>query len=95
MGEEEGRGGRGRGGRGGYNDSYGDRESNSPAGGRSSQSQSQQIPKVEEDFPALPPSKSTKVDTTAAPLSPSDIPLSPPIGKWDEEVAAMDDKNKG
>ncbi|GAB1315454.1 hypothetical protein MFIFM68171_05664 [Madurella fahalii] len=51
-----------------------------------------------EDFPALPsfaaaPPK--KLDTAWGAKSNNpmaDIPLSPPVGKWDEEVAAMDDK---
>ncbi|KXX74452.1 hypothetical protein MMYC01_208605 [Madurella mycetomatis] len=51
-----------------------------------------------EDFPALPSltgAAPKKLDTTWGAKSNNpvaDIPLSPPVGKWDEEVAAMDNK---
>jgi hypothetical protein len=47
-----------------------------------------------EDFPALPPSnaalKEAKSTSAAKPPAISDFPLASPVGKWDEEVAAMD-----
>jgi len=53
----------------------------------------------QEDFPALPftnkttaqaPAKKIDTTTTAAAVLAAEIPLSPPVGKWDEEVAAME-----
>lgn len=96
RGRGRGRGGRGRGGgRGGFGDGLGDREGNNRAPGRQSQAQPQSTPKAE-DFPALPLSAAPKIETTGVlPPLPVDIPLSPPIGKWDDEVAAMAEKNGG
>ncbi|KAJ4288728.1 hypothetical protein N0V88_007262 [Collariella sp. IMI 366227] len=45
-----------------------------------------------EDFPALPSAGAApkKIDTTWVPKpGAAEIPLSPPVGKWDEEVEAM------
>jgi hypothetical protein len=50
-----------------------------------------------EDFPALPSSTAApkKIDTTWVPKpGAAEIPISPPIGKWDEEVAATLDANQ-
>ena len=55
-----------------------------------------------EDFPALPVKEKAKpIDTKAQPppqqqgTAAIPSPLSPPLGKWDEEVAAMDAKMSG
>jgi hypothetical protein len=49
-----------------------------------------------EDFPALPSSTAApkKIETTwvAKPGAVADLPVSPPVGKWDEEMAAVDAK---
>jgi hypothetical protein len=54
-----------------------------------------------DDFPALPssaPAAPKKLDTSTwggkLPAYASDLPLSPPVGKWDEEVEAMDAKSR-
>jgi hypothetical protein len=50
-----------------------------------------------EDFPALPSSAAApkKVDTAWVPKpNATDYPISSPIGKWDEEVAATLDANE-
>ncbi|KAI1403943.1 hypothetical protein F4819DRAFT_449619 [Hypoxylon fuscum] len=87
--------GAGRGGRGGFHD--GERGSNRPApaqnGNASQQHKTPLPPPKAEDFPALPAPK--KLDTTSKPaeaaaLSPE--PSSPPVGKWDDEMAALDAK---
>ncbi|KAI0813119.1 hypothetical protein GGR55DRAFT_598442 [Xylaria sp. FL0064] len=95
RGRGRGRGGSrgGRGGRGGFADR------NAAADGAShSQPQQQkkpeQTPPTADDFPALP--SAPKLDTTATepakPISLSPGPNSPPIGKWDDEMAALDAK---
>ncbi|KAL2134082.1 hypothetical protein VTI74DRAFT_1078 [Chaetomium olivicolor] len=97
-----GRGGRGRGGRGGgrlFEDR--DREEYAQPGSRDvEQAPPRTVPEKKaelekEDFPALPSSGASpkKIDTTwVAKPGAAEIPLSPPVGKWDEEVAAMDEK---
>ncbi|KAI2633114.1 hypothetical protein GGS26DRAFT_67249 [Hypomontagnella submonticulosa] len=91
--------GGGRGGRGGFNHD-GERGGNKPATQNGNlphqQTKTPQVPPKAEDFPALPPAK--KIDTTTTSkdaanttsLSPS--LNSPPIGKWDDEMAALDAK---
>lgn len=99
-------GGRGgRGGRGGFNNDYerdgGNRQAATTAqnGTTPQQQKPTQAPPTAEDFPALPTPK--KLDTTTKPadavnstsLSPG--LNSPPIGKWDDEMAALDAQNYG
>ncbi|KAG7285781.1 hypothetical protein NEMBOFW57_008075 [Staphylotrichum longicolle] len=50
-----------------------------------------------EDFPALPSSGAApkKIDTSWVPKPGAvDLPMSPPVGKWDEEVAATMEANE-
>ncbi|KAI0376431.1 hypothetical protein F5Y04DRAFT_210018 [Hypomontagnella monticulosa] len=89
--------GGGRGGRGGFNHD-GERGGNKPATQNGSlphqQKKAPQVPPTAEDFPALPTPKkiditdATKDAANAATLSPS--LNSPPVGKWDDEMAALD-----
>lgn len=97
--------GSGRGGRGGFNNDYerggGNRQAATAAqnGTTPQQQKSTQAPPTAEDFPALPAPK--KLETTTKPsdavnstsLSPG--LNSPPIGKWDDEMAALDAQNSG
>ncbi|KAI8965352.1 hypothetical protein F5Y11DRAFT_8511 [Daldinia sp. FL1419] len=96
-----GRGGRGRGGsrgggrgRGGFNhdgekrDTY--RTTATTQNGNKPQAQkAAQVPPTAEDFPALPTAK--KTDTTKSSVLPPEL-NSAPIGKWDDEMAALDAK---
>ncbi len=93
RGRGRGRGGSrgGRGGRGGFADRH-------AADGASNhlplQKKPEQAPPTADDFPALPPA--VKLDTTTEIAKPiislSPGPNSPPIGKWDDEMAALDAK---
>ncbi|KAI0827805.1 hypothetical protein F5Y06DRAFT_227127 [Hypoxylon sp. FL0890] len=94
--------GGGRGGRGGFNNENERVSGNRPAataqnGIKPQQAKSTQAPPTAEDFPALPPAK--KLDTTtntadvAKSTSLSPGLNSPPIGKWDDEMAALDASN--
>ena len=96
-----GRGGRGRGGRGGGRALFDEREGgyNREQGRREGPAPAPPPPKKadlkKEDFPALPSSASAtatapkKIDTAWVPKpGATDYPISSPIGKWDEEVAA-------
>ncbi|KAI1410448.1 hypothetical protein F5Y13DRAFT_74266 [Hypoxylon sp. FL1857] len=93
--------GGGRGGRGGFNNDHERGGANRPAqnGTTPQQPKSTQAPPTAEDFPALPTPK--KLDTTTKPadaanptsLSPS--LNSPPVGKWDDEMAALDAQTSG
>ncbi|KAI1079991.1 hypothetical protein F5B20DRAFT_147765 [Whalleya microplaca] len=97
------RGGRGGGGRGAFGE--GDRPAahnghghGNGNGNGAAHKKENPVPPKPEDFPALPPGK--KLDTTTTPASvglPKLSPLSPdgnsgPIGKWDDEMAALDAK---
>lgn len=88
------RGGRGRGSRGGrYDDGYAEgsghgRHQNGD--GRPAPHQAGQTVPARDDFPALPQAHAKNVDTPPPPATLPEIPLSPPVGKWDEEVAASD-----
>lgn len=102
-GRGRGRGGRGGSGRTLF-DAFGDRDGgrdaaqSSPPAGQAAQPapEKKTTPDLAaEDFPALPSAAGApkKVEPTwvAKPsVEPVDIPLSPAIGKWDEEVAAME-----
>ncbi|KAI8635541.1 hypothetical protein F5Y19DRAFT_14392 [Xylariaceae sp. FL1651] len=98
--EFRGRGrGRGRGGsRGGRGGRGGLAERNAGDGAahhhHHQQKKTEQTPPTADDFPALPPSTAKpKPDTiaeTAKPISLSPGPDSLPIGKWDDEMAALD-----
>ncbi|RWA05650.1 hypothetical protein EKO27_g9451, partial [Xylaria grammica] len=98
RGRGRGRGGSrgGRGGRGGFADRH---AQDGPSHHQHQQQQQQQqkkheqAPPTADDFPALPPT--AKLDTTtgvAQPISLSPGLNSPPIGKWDDEMAALDEK---
>ncbi|KAI1099982.1 hypothetical protein F4804DRAFT_320260 [Jackrogersella minutella] len=93
--------GAGRGGREGFNNDS--RPAATARNGTAPQKQKpNQAPPTADDFPALPATKpvTKKLDTTtkttyAANLPfPSPGPDSPPIGKWDDEMAALDAKTK-
>ncbi|KAK8120887.1 hypothetical protein PG999_005007 [Apiospora kogelbergensis] len=92
-----GRGPRGNGPRGGRN---GRGENDRPKNGTQTKPAAPQAVPKDTDFPALPPSNAppTKLDTTSKPVERSELPIysagpnSPPIGKWDEEMEAYDDK---
>ncbi|KAI1141727.1 hypothetical protein F5Y05DRAFT_271849 [Hypoxylon sp. FL0543] len=98
--------GGGRGGRGGFNNDSergsGNRHAGTTAqnGSTPQQPKSTQAPPAAEDFPALPTPKkldttTTKPADTANPTSLSPGFNSPPIGKWDDEMAALDAANTG
>ncbi|KAI1342950.1 hypothetical protein F5Y15DRAFT_428913 [Xylariaceae sp. FL0016] len=78
----------GRGGRGGH--AEGDR------GTRGDSKRAEQAPPKAEDFPALPGGQkldtSNAIPESAKHISLSPGPNSPPIGKWDDEMAALDAK---
>ncbi|KAI1458203.1 hypothetical protein F4805DRAFT_425880 [Annulohypoxylon moriforme] len=83
--------GGGRGGRGGFNNEG--RPSATQNGTATQQQKPAQAPPAAEDFPALPTPK--KLDTTTQPTNTSALSPglnSPPIGKWDDEMAALDEK---
>jgi hypothetical protein len=92
-----GRGGRGRGGRGGGRALFDEREGeygrdqgrrDAPAAAPPPQKKAEL---KKEEFPALPTGAPApkKLETTWVPRTGGmDMPLSPPVGKWDEEVAA-------
>ncbi|KAI1768655.1 hypothetical protein GGR53DRAFT_384826 [Hypoxylon sp. FL1150] len=85
--------GSGRGGRGGYNEF--ERGGKSAQNGNAAHQQKPaQAPPDAEDFPALPAAKKpdTGNQTTDSALSP-DL-NSPLVGKWDDEMAALDDATK-
>ncbi|KAI1422468.1 hypothetical protein F5Y12DRAFT_762753 [Xylaria sp. FL1777] len=92
RGRGRGRGGSrgGRGGRGGFADRHAaDGASHHPP----QQKKPEQTPPTADDFPALP--STAKLDTTTAAAQPISLlpgPDSPPIGKWDDEMAALDAK---
>ncbi|KAI0514973.1 hypothetical protein F5B22DRAFT_609211 [Xylaria bambusicola] len=90
RGRGRGRGGvrGGRGGRGGFADRQ---AADATSHHQPQKKQPEQTPPTADDFPALPPA--AKVDTTveaAKPISLSPGLNSPPIGKWDDEMAALD-----
>ncbi|KAH9907275.1 hypothetical protein F4778DRAFT_721235 [Xylariomycetidae sp. FL2044] len=100
----------GGGGRGGARGGYGEGERgggsrSTPLNGGASQQQREreQAPPTADDFPALPPSSATtKLDTSSKTVGASSASAafspalnSPPIGKWDDEMAALDAKAKG
>ena len=92
-----GRGGRGRGTpRGGGRGGRGENER--PQNGTSTKSAPPQTVPKETDFPALPTATPPKLDTTTKTAERPELPVfsagpnSPPIGKWDEEMEAYDDK---
>ncbi|OTA89257.1 hypothetical protein M434DRAFT_110632 [Hypoxylon sp. CO27-5] len=97
--------GGGRGGRGGFNNDYerggGNRQAATMAqnGITPQQQKSTQAPPTSEDFPALPTPK--KLDTTTKPANAANLTSlspglnSPPIGKWDDEMAALDAQTSG
>ncbi|KAI1324347.1 hypothetical protein F5Y16DRAFT_381218 [Xylariaceae sp. FL0255] len=94
----------GRGGRGGFTEGEprGPRNHHRDGGGgnvphHQTKKAEQQVPPTADDFPALPPSTAPKLDTSTSaeatksqPLSISPGLNSPPIGKWDDEMAALD-----
>ncbi|KAI1208195.1 uncharacterized protein F4807DRAFT_431956 [Annulohypoxylon truncatum] len=83
--------GGGRGGRGGFNNEG--RPSTTQNGNAPQQQKAAQAPPAVEDFPALPTPKKLDTTTKAADTSALSPSLnSPPIGKWDDEMAALDDK---
>ncbi|KAI1374375.1 hypothetical protein F4677DRAFT_165518 [Hypoxylon crocopeplum] len=101
------RGGGGRGGRGGgggFNNDYERRDGGKPNtaaaqnGNTPKQQKATQAPPAADDFPALPTSK--KLDTTSKTVEAAKLPSlspgpnSPPIGKWDDEMAALDAKTE-
>jgi hypothetical protein len=93
RGRGRGRGGSrgGRGGRGGFADRN---VGEGAAHHQQHQKKPEQAPPKADDFPALPPS-TAKIDTAVEavkPLSLSPGLDSPPIGKWDDEMAALDAK---
>ncbi|KAH6843369.1 hypothetical protein B0I37DRAFT_437625 [Chaetomium sp. MPI-CAGE-AT-0009] len=102
-----GRGGRGRGGRGGgralFDEREGehnrDRDQGRQGGPPSAPPPPKKADLKKEDFPALPSAAAAaapkKVDTAwVAKPAATDYPISSPIGKWDEEVAATLDANE-
>ncbi|KAK3291205.1 uncharacterized protein B0H64DRAFT_436072 [Chaetomium fimeti] len=99
-----GRGGRGRGGRGGGRALFDEREGehNRDQGRQGGPAASAPPPPKKadlkkEDFPALPSSAAApkKVDTAWVPKpGATDYPVTSPLGKWDEEVAATLDANQ-
>lgn len=101
-GERGGRGrGRGRGGRGGRGGLFDERagEDRGQGNGYSgyngpSRAQPASKPPVVDEFPALPPSKKVDAPAKAAPPLQLDAlpPMSPQVGGWDDEMAAMDAK---
>ncbi|CAJ2505706.1 Uu.00g131000.m01.CDS01 [Anthostomella pinea] len=90
-----------RGGRGGRGGSFGDGERGSRGDQNgSSHQQHTQVPPKPDDFPALSGSDTINVDTTTN--KPSELPKLPslsgpnsPLGKWDDEMAALDAKASG
>lgn len=85
--------GGGRGGRGGFNNEGRQFTAQNGSAPQQQKPAPAQAPPTVEDFPALPTPKkldtTTKAPDTSA-LSPS--LNSPPIGKWDDEMAALDEK---
>ncbi|KAI0104498.1 hypothetical protein F4814DRAFT_430906 [Daldinia grandis] len=98
--------GGGRGGRGGFNHdgerggaykTSGTTATTATQNGNKPQSQKAvQAPPTAEDFPALPAAKKLETTNSATVATNTPIPLpelnSPPIGKWDDEMAALDAK---
>ncbi|KAI2462816.1 hypothetical protein F4781DRAFT_172282 [Annulohypoxylon bovei var. microspora] len=88
--------GSGRGGRGGFNNDS--RPLTTQNGNAPYQQKAAQAPPAVDDFPALPTPK--KLDTTAQTTDATTFPTlspslnSPPIGKWDDEMAALDAKTE-
>lgn len=96
RGRGRGRGGRGRGGL--FDDRAGEeRRQGNGYHGTSRAPPAQKPPAVDDEFPALPSAGAKKADAPAkAPLPSLDalVPLSPQVGGWDDEMAAMDAKAK-
>jgi hypothetical protein len=88
-GSARGRGGRGGGrGRGGRGDYFG---TPPPQGDSSSPAKAKEAALKVEDFPALPSSSTENKKTEA--VAKADLPSPmPPLGKWDDEMEAMDAK---
>lgn len=102
RGDRGGRGGRGAGrggpGRGGAGRGGG-RQQPSPAGGKPANAAAPSL--GTDDFPALPsdgkkPSTSSAADSSKAPAvsTPPALPTPPAVGKWDDEMEAMDELNE-
>jgi hypothetical protein len=95
RGRGRGRGGRGRGGL--FDDRAGEERGHGNGYGHNGPQRAPapaQKPPAVDEFPALPPAK--KTDTAAkVPLPPLEAlsPLSPQLGGWADEVAAMDENN--
>ncbi|OTB01892.1 hypothetical protein M426DRAFT_323117 [Hypoxylon sp. CI-4A] len=94
-----GRGGRGRGstrggrgGRGGFNHDGEKRDGNKPAqnGNTPSQQKPKQPPPTADDFPALPAAKKSDPMINKPDLMDTSAFSPAPIGKWDDEMAALD-----
>ncbi|KAI1387886.1 uncharacterized protein F4822DRAFT_294942 [Hypoxylon trugodes] len=94
-------GGRGRGGSNHDGERGGNRGGAAAAtqnGNKAQPQKAPQVPPTADDFPALPTPKRT--DTSKKAAEPVAFPSlspganSPPIGKWDDEMAALDDKAK-
>ncbi|KAB5543111.1 hypothetical protein GE09DRAFT_1289702 [Coniochaeta sp. 2T2.1] len=96
RGRGRGRGGRGRGGL--FDDRAGEERRDGGNGYNSNyRAPAPQKPPVVDDFPALPPSNAKKTEvSTKTPLPPLEAltPLSPQVGGWDDEMAAMDAKQE-
>ncbi|OIW25417.1 hypothetical protein CONLIGDRAFT_92980 [Coniochaeta ligniaria NRRL 30616] len=96
RGRGRGRGGRGRGGL--FDDRAGEDRGQGNGYNGTSRAPAAQKPPAVDEFPALPSSGVKKSDVPAkAPLPQLDAlsPLSPKVGGWDDEMAAMDAKQDG